>query len=441
MHRVRQFLHRRSRLVGAGEALEHLVLAHAETVLVLEPCALGRTSTARAARAGRARRRRARSPPQAPVIRAAIVPRFAQHLRSHINSPRNICRLHVLCPPMCSSPTAPPPPAWEGRTGRARRPVRRPVPRWARRLDGRRGAAVHPADLGLSTSQLQWIVCGYVLGYGGLAAARRPRRRPARPPPRLLIALGVFTVASRLGGLVERRQAARSRPASSRARRRVHRARRPVDHHDEVRRRPGPQPGAGHLRGDRRERLLARAHPRRLADRARLALDVPAAGPVRARDAGRRAARAAARRATRRKRRSYDIPGAVTMTAAHAAARPHGGRGPGRRLGIAEDDRRRSCSSRGAARGVRRRSSGAARSRWSGSASCARRRCVRANLGAMALFGSYFGFQFVVTLYLQQAARLVGDRDRAGVPAGRACSSRSARAASVRWSSASAPPG
>jgi MFS family permease len=57
-------------------------------------------------------------------------------------------------------------------------------------------------DLGLSTSQLQWIVSGYVLGYGGLlllggrAADLLGRRRV------LLGALTVFTAASLLGGLV-----------------------------------------------------------------------------------------------------------------------------------------------------------------------------------------------------------------------------------------------
>jgi len=58
------------------------------------------------------------------------------------------------------------------------------------------------ADLGLSTAQLQWVVSGYVLGYGGLlllggrAADLLGRRRV------LLVGLGVFTVASMLGGLV-----------------------------------------------------------------------------------------------------------------------------------------------------------------------------------------------------------------------------------------------
>ncbi|HEX6695417.1 MAG TPA: MFS transporter [Solirubrobacteraceae bacterium] len=59
------------------------------------------------------------------------------------------------------------------------------------------------ADLHLTTSQLQWIVSGYVLGYGGLlllggrTADLLGRRRT------LLIALSVFTVASALGGLVD----------------------------------------------------------------------------------------------------------------------------------------------------------------------------------------------------------------------------------------------
>jgi MFS family permease len=58
------------------------------------------------------------------------------------------------------------------------------------------------SDLGLTTSQLQWIVSGYILGYGGFlllggrAADLLGRRRV------LLIALAVFTVASALGGVV-----------------------------------------------------------------------------------------------------------------------------------------------------------------------------------------------------------------------------------------------
>src|SRR3954464_943301 len=56
-------------------------------------------------------------------------------------------------------------------------------------------------DLGLNTSQLQWVVSGYVLGYGGLlllggrVADLMGRKRT------LIAALGVFLVASLLGGL------------------------------------------------------------------------------------------------------------------------------------------------------------------------------------------------------------------------------------------------
>ncbi len=59
------------------------------------------------------------------------------------------------------------------------------------------------ADLGLTTSSLQWVVSGYVLGYGGLlllggrAADLLGRRRV------FLAALAVFAVASLLGGLVD----------------------------------------------------------------------------------------------------------------------------------------------------------------------------------------------------------------------------------------------
>lgn len=59
------------------------------------------------------------------------------------------------------------------------------------------------ADLGLSTTSLQWIVSGYVLGYGGLLllggrmADLLGRRRV------FLIAVAVFAVASLLGGLVD----------------------------------------------------------------------------------------------------------------------------------------------------------------------------------------------------------------------------------------------
>jgi len=58
------------------------------------------------------------------------------------------------------------------------------------------------AELGLSTTSLQWIVNGYVLGYGLLMLGGRTadllgRRRV------LLVALAVFAAASLVGGLVD----------------------------------------------------------------------------------------------------------------------------------------------------------------------------------------------------------------------------------------------
>jgi len=59
------------------------------------------------------------------------------------------------------------------------------------------------SDLGLTTSQLQWVVSGYVLGYGGFlllggrSADLLGRRRM------LLVGLAVFTVASAVGGVVD----------------------------------------------------------------------------------------------------------------------------------------------------------------------------------------------------------------------------------------------
>ncbi len=58
------------------------------------------------------------------------------------------------------------------------------------------------ADLHLTTSQLQWVVSGYVLGYGGLLLLGGRTADLLGRRSTLLIALGVFTVASALGGFV-----------------------------------------------------------------------------------------------------------------------------------------------------------------------------------------------------------------------------------------------
>jgi MFS family permease len=59
------------------------------------------------------------------------------------------------------------------------------------------------ADLHLTTSQLQWIVSGYVLGYGGLLLLGGRTADLVGRRKTLLIGLSVFTLASALGGFVD----------------------------------------------------------------------------------------------------------------------------------------------------------------------------------------------------------------------------------------------
>src|SRR5690348_18216374 len=58
-------------------------------------------------------------------------------------------------------------------------------------------------DLHLSTSTLQWIVSGYVLGYGGLLLLGGRTADLLGRRQVLLTALAVFAGASLLGGLVD----------------------------------------------------------------------------------------------------------------------------------------------------------------------------------------------------------------------------------------------
>jgi MFS family permease len=59
------------------------------------------------------------------------------------------------------------------------------------------------AELGLSTTSLQWIVNGYVLGYGGLLLLGGRTADLLGRRQVFLIALAVFAVASLVGGLVD----------------------------------------------------------------------------------------------------------------------------------------------------------------------------------------------------------------------------------------------
>ncbi|MFI1354263.1 MFS transporter [Streptomyces sp. NPDC020898] len=59
------------------------------------------------------------------------------------------------------------------------------------------------SELGLSTSTLQWIVSGYILGYGGLLLLGGRTADLLGRRQVFLVALGVFALASLLGGLVD----------------------------------------------------------------------------------------------------------------------------------------------------------------------------------------------------------------------------------------------
>ncbi|MFD0573544.1 MFS transporter [Kitasatospora gansuensis] len=256
-------------------------------------------------------------------------------------------------------------------------------------------------DLHLSTSTLQWVVSGYVLGYGGLLllggrAADLLGRREV-----FLIALAVFAAASLLGGLVDNgglliaARFIKGWPPPSPLR--------PLHHHHHLRRGPGPQPRAEHLHRHRRQRLLARPGAQRPAHlgswRFTFLMPVPVA----------LIALVFAFRLLPRQPRpergtgGYDIAGAITgtgsllllvftVTEAQSAGWASARTILSLLLVIALAAAFLVIEQRTAHPLVRLgifRNGGVA----------------RANLTALALFGSYAGFQFVATLYLQ---RLLG---------------------------------
>src|SRR3954468_7675786 len=256
------------------------------------------------------------------------------------------------------------------------------------------------SDLGLTTSQLQWVVSGYVLGYGGFlllggrAADLLGRKRM------LIAALAVFTVASGVGALVhdgtllvltrflKGAAAAFTAPAGLSI---------ITTHFAE-----GPERNralgiytatgaSGFSFG-----LVFGGLLTELGWRWTFLLPVPIALGLLA-----AAPRLLPRERTQAlARRSFDLPGAATLTAGmlllvHTIVEaPDRGWGSARSVGafaiaaallagfLAIERRSRAPLVR---LGILR----------SGS-------LVRANLGAMAMFGAYIGFQFVMTLYLQR---------------------------------------
>ena len=184
--------------------------------------------------------------------------------------------------------------------GGAARPLRRPLPRRPRRLDGRHGASQHPQRA--PSLDHQPPVGGERLRtrLRRLPAPGRARGRPARAQAR------VRDRDRRVPARLPARRARDGRDGPDRDqvhqghRGRLHRAGGALDHHDDVRGRAGAQQGARDLRGDGSERVLARARARRPPHDARLALVLLPAGADRCCDPRDRAAGDPVRSAARR---------------------------------------------------------------------------------------------------------------------------------------------
>ena len=261
-----------------------------------------------------------------------------------------------------------------GPDGRA---VRRPVPRRPRRVDGRDGPAVD--RIGARAHDVAAAVDRVRVrpGLRRLPAARWPHGGPAGSTAGAADRARGLHRRVRARGPRQRRHAAGHHALPQGRGRRVHGSRRAVDHHDPVRRGPGAQPRAEHLHRHRRERVLARSRGRRPADRAGLALDLPAAGADRDRAAGARAPLPSARPPRGRSAAVVRHPGRRDADRRDAAVRAHDRRGARSRAGprprrSARSVWRRSCWRRSS------RSSAAPAPRWCASASCAPGRwCAR----------------------------------------------------------------
>jgi hypothetical protein len=124
------------------------------------------------------------------------------------------------------------------------------------------------ADLGFSAANLQWVINGYTLVFGGFlllggrAGDLFGRRRL------FLAGVAIFSFASLLNGLATSDTWLVAARAAG-ARRRAGLPRGAVDHHDDVRGGRGPDEGARRVERDRRRRRrvrpAARRHPHRPA--------------------------------------------------------------------------------------------------------------------------------------------------------------------------------
>ena len=223
------------------------------------------------------------------------------------------------------------------------------------------------------------------------------------------------------------------------AERRVHRAGGPVDHHHHVRRGPGPQPRARDLHRDRRERVLARARPRRPAHRRSAGAGRSCCPfPIAARAAGRRLAAAPRRPARVRRQGRFDIARRRVGDRRDARARVRRSGAPDAGWTSAPDARR--VRAGGRPRGdVPRRSSGASRDPLVRLGILRSPAIAGANLAGMAVVRVLLRLPVHGHALHAAAARLVARWRRRSRSCRPGCSWRSARRAWARWPRASAP--
>ena len=170
--------------------------------------------------------------------------------------------------------------------------------------------------LALLRDDLQWVITAYSITFGGFlllggrAADLLGRRRM------FIVGVVLFTIASFLCGLALVRGRADRRARGAGARRGDHLAGGALDHHDDVRGRPGAQQGARHLGRDRRLRRGGRRARRRHPDEVpRLGVDLLRQRPGRRRSRSRSTPRVRPREPRPSASPRFDVAGAITVTA------------------------------------------------------------------------------------------------------------------------------
>ena len=171
-------------------------------------------------------------------------------------------------------------------------------------------------DLEMSDADLQWIVNAYTLIFGGfLLLGGRAGDLVGRKKV-FLVGVVIFTVASLLNGLAPTSELLILFRGAARARSGADRARRAVDHHDDVRGGRRAHEGDGRVGGDRGRRSGRRAGPRRRPhDGTVVAVDLLREHPGRRSRCCWRRCAIVPESKDEHAHKSFDLAGAVTVTA------------------------------------------------------------------------------------------------------------------------------